>query len=36
MQSEICRIETDKETTLHVKYMEPDEALEEPLEGSGA
>ena len=25
--------ETENETTLHVKYMEPDEALEEPLEG---
>lgn len=25
--------ETETETTLHVKYMEPDEALEEPLKG---
>jgi len=25
--------ETEAETTLHVKYMEPDEALEQPLEG---
>jgi len=25
--------ETEPETTLHVKYMEPDEALEQPLEG---
>ncbi|MDZ7688347.1 MAG: transcriptional regulator [Halobacteriales archaeon] len=25
--------EEETETTLHVKYMEPDEALEQPLEG---